>query len=262
MKKYWVLFKVQWQAMLAYRAQVVLWFLISAAQTAFLLYLWIAVYSNGGKIGDYSFNELLTYYILQLFITEIVATYISWDMIEEIKYGNFTQYLLKPMSYFKWQAVLNFSSKSRELVFVIFGLGIIGFAFAGYTVGPSSLTAFFHVAILTMLATFIAFVLEFFVGIGAFWLTNVMSFRFLIYTLGRLFSGALIPLELLPKSLFQISQFLPFPFFSYIPAQVYLGRIDNVWPFYFTGIAWFVVIYFVARYLYKRGVKQYEAVGA
>lgn len=261
MKKYWALFKVQWQAMLAYRAQILLWFLVAAFQTAFLLYLWIAVYEQGGKIGDYGFNELFTYYLLQLIIGETIAIYISWDMIEEIKYGNFSQYLLKPISYFRWQAIITASSKIREAAIMILGFIVVSFLFAKYAIGPASFAMLLNTAGLLVLGFFIAFLMEFIIGLGAFWLTNVLSLRFLIYTVARLLSGAIIPLELLPRPLFEASQFLPFQFFTYVPVQTYLGRVENIFLAYLVGAVWLVGLYIAARFFYKVSIKRYEAVG-
>jgi len=261
MKKYWTIFKVNWQVMLTYRANIVLWFLTAVVQTAFLLYLWIAVYDSGGKIGNYSFQELFTYYVLQLIIYQVATTFISWDIIQEIKDGNFSQYLLKPVNYFKWQFTSNLSFKAAEIVFSISGLIIVVLAAQRYLLMPDSMLTLLHTIVLTILSAILAFLLEFIIGITAFWIINAHNLRMLVSVFNRFFSGSLIPLTLLPGPLIIISQFLPFPFLSYVPVQVYLGKI-NIGNAYAGMIFWIIFMAIFAYYYFKLSIKRYEAVGA
>ena len=260
MKKYWTIFKVNWQVMLTYRANIVLWFLTVVIQTVFILYLWIAVYGSGGNIGNYSFQELFTYYILQLIIYQVATTFISWDIIQEIKDGNFSQYLLKPVNYFKWQFTNNFSFKAAEIVFSIFGLIAVVLATQKYLLPPDSIFTLFHTIVLTFFSAILSFLLEFIIGITAFWIVNAYNFRMLINIFNRLFSGSVIPLTLLPGPLIIISQFLPFPFLSYVPVQVYLGKI-NIVNAYAGMIFWIIFMAIFAHYYFKLSIKRYEAVG-
>ena len=227
----------------------------------FLLYLWIAVYGSGGKIGDYSFQELFTYYILQLIIYQVAATFISWEIIQEIKDGYFSQYLLKPISYFKLQFAGNLSFKAAEIVFSISGLILVILAVQKYLLPPISLLTLFHTIVLTAFSAILSFLLEFIVGITAFWIVNAYNLRMLVSVFNRFFSGSLIPLVLLPGPLIAVSQFLPFPFLSYVPVQVYLGKADAV-NAYFGMFFWILLMTVFAHYLFKLGVKRYEAVGA
>lgn len=261
MKKYWAVFKANWQVMLTYRANIVLWFLTAVFQMVFLLYLWIAVYGSGGKIGNYSFQELFTYYILQLIVYQVATTFIGWDIIQEIKDGYFSQYLLKPISYFKWQFAGNLSFKAAEIVFSISGLILVILAVQKYLLPPIFTLTLFHTIILTIFSAILSFLLEFIIGITAFWIVNAYNLRMLVSVFNRFFSGSLIPLALLPGPLMAISRFLPFPFLSYVPVQVYLGKAD-VANAYFGMFFWVIFMTVFAHYFYKLSVKRYEAVGA
>lgn len=261
MKKYWAIFKVNWQQMLTYRANLVLWFITGALQTSVLLYLWIAIYDQGGKIGDYSFKELFTYYLLQIIIYQLATTFISWDIIQEIKDGFFSQYLLKPVSYIKWQFTSNMAFKASEIVFTFLGLVLLISIIHKHLILPSSYLNLFHTVFLIMLSAILSFLLEFIIGITAFWITNTYNFRFLIEILARFFSGSLIPLSLLPKSIFFIGQFLPFQFLTFVPIQVYLGK-TSVFNAYLGIFFWIAFAAIFAHYFYKLSIKRYEAVGA
>lgn len=247
--------------MLTYRANIVLWFFTGALQTSMLLYLWIAIYNEGGRVGDYSFRELLTYYVLEIIIYQTAATFISWDIIEEIKEGYFSQYLLKPVNYMKWQFTSNLAFKMSEIAFTFFGLILVILIVKKYLLLPSSFMVLFHTVFLTTLSVVLCFLLEFTIGITAFWIINAYNFRYLTEILAKFFSGSLIPLALLPGPLLAMSKILPFQFLVYVPIQVYLGRI-NIFYAYFGMFFWIIFMTVFAHYFYKLGVKRYEAVGA
>jgi len=263
MKKYLALFRTSWQVALTYRASFLMFFVVSVIQTVFLLYLWFAIYDQGGKIGDYNFQEILTYYLLQFVLNGIVSTFISWDIITEIKEGGFSNYFLKPIDYFRWQATINYASKIVEILFIIVGVGIASFfLFREFVLPPASGLMLFHMVILTLLATLLSFILEFLIGMAAFWITEAFSFKFLTMTITRFFAGNILPLSLLPVPLIVASQFTPFPYLSYVPVQIYLGRITDIGSAYIGIVFWIILLYFTARWVYRMGIKKYEAVGS
>lgn len=263
MKKYLTLFRTSWQLALTYRASFLMFFVVSVIQTVFLLYLWFAIYDQGGKIGDYTFQEILTYYLLQFILNGVVSTFISWDIITDIKEGRFSNYFLKPIDYFRWQATINYASKIVEILFITIGVGIASFfLFRSYVLAPVSGIMLFHVIALTLLATMLSFILEFLIGMAAFWITEAYSFKFLTMTITRFFAGNILPLSLLPAPLITVSQFLPFPYLSYIPVQIYLGRVTDIGGAYMGIVFWIIFLYFITRLVYRLGIKKYEAVGS
>ena len=261
MKKYWTIFKLNLQVTFAYRASFVVWFFISIIQTLFLLYLWFSIYDSGGKVGNYEFSELLTYYILQFTLYGIIETFISWDIIEDIKEGYFTHYVVKPVNYFILQSVQNFSSKIIESIFALIGFLAILFIAFRYVLPPVSISALIHMIILIFLAMLLSFLIEFLIGISAFWLTDSDGFKMLTMGIGRFFSGNLIPLSLLPFPFILISKFLPFQYLMYVPAQIYLGKTNNIAGAYAGVIIWIAIFFVLSFHFLKVGRKRYESVG-
>ncbi len=87
-------------------------------------------------------------------------------------------------------------------------------------------------------------------GIGKFWLK-----------IRDVTTGSLIPLTLLPFSSF--FSFLPTSFVLHHPMQIYLCKYDNlqILQTFIGGMMWCVILWILARLVFKAGLKKNEAVG-
>lgn len=114
----------------------------------------------------------------------------------------------------------------------------------------------------------ISFVIQHFLGniIGSFsffvsnkrdWYSALIVWENLKYIL----VGLIIPLDKLPFANFL--QFLPTSFFLHHPMQIYLGKYDfNRTILVFAGgIFWCIILYFLAKLVFKMGLKRNESVG-
>jgi ABC-2 type transport system permease protein len=73
----------------------------------------------------------------------------------------------------------------------------------------------------------------------------------------------LLPLELLPDSLRVVAWALPFQYIYYVPMSVLLGRLDGneLWSALAVQAAWAAALALLARAVWRRGLRRYEAVG-
>lgn len=261
-RKYITLFYINWQNSLQYRFSLVIYILGYSLYIGVLLYLWSAIYSEGQSVGNYTLSQLITYYLLQLLINSVIFSYISWDIINNIKDGHFSNFLIKPLDYFLYWFTINLSGKILEAIFVVMAVGLISGFFWGYFSFPERFITFVYFLISVMLGIVLAFELDFCVGMITFWLTQVRTFKFMLQSLILFFAGAMLPLDLFPGILSGIADILPFRYLVFFPVSVYLGKIDNPWPSFAILTVWILVFYGIARLLLIRGIKRYEAVGA
>ncbi len=98
----------------------------------------------------------------------------------------------------------------------------------------------------------------------AFWTTRVYSIHEFYYALIMLFAGQFVPLQLMPAVIQNIARVLPFQLFMYLPIQIIQGNLSasEITQGYITGILWFIAALIGFRIVWRRGVKQYSAVGA
>jgi ABC-2 type transport system permease protein len=99
------------------------------------------------------------------------------------------------------------------------------------------------------------------IGSSAFKFINNSGF---IRTFGHIFiftSGSTFPLDIIDQV--QWLQFLPFAYTFYHPMQIYLGNYNfqETLSVFAGGIAWCIILYFLAKLVFKKGLKRNEAVG-
>ncbi len=262
MKKYITLFHINWQNSLQYRFSLIVYIGGYSLYIAVLLYLWSAIYSEGQSVGNYTLSQLVTYYILQLMINSIIFSYVSWDIIDNIKTGNFSNFLTKPLDYYMYWFTINISGKMLEAIFIIITAGIISFFVSDYIFFPDYISALLYFIMAVILAIILSFEMDFCIGMITFWLTQVRTFKYMLQTMILFFAGAMLPLDLFPPFLTTVAELLPFRYLVYFPVSIYLGKIDNPLPSFVVLIVWIIVFFGLSRALMSRGIKRYEAVGA
>ncbi|AOP34609.1 hypothetical protein A0128_12580 [Leptospira tipperaryensis] len=113
------------------------------------------------------------------------------------------------------------------------------------------------------LAFFIFFLIGFMISSLSFYFTEVFSFFLLYFALITLFSGAVIPLDLFPEFLRNISSWLPFAYLYYYPTQVLTSQpigmeFGELIARYFLMIG---ILTISASAIYLSGLKRLELAG-
>ncbi len=261
MKKYISLFHINWQNSLQYRFALVVYIGGYSIYIGVFLYLWSAIYREGQTVGNYTLSQLTTYYILQLMINSVIFSYVSWDVIDNIKTGNFSNFLTKPLDYYLYWFTINISGKMLEAVFIIITAGAISYFVSDYISFPQDIRTLAYFLISIILGIILAFEMDFCIGMITFWLTQVRTFKYMLQTMILFFAGAMLPLDLFPSFLTRVSELLPFRFLVYFPISIYLGKIGDPFPSFAILLFWIILFLVISRILLLRGIKRYEAVG-
>jgi len=113
------------------------------------------------------------------------------------------------------------------------------------------------------LAWLITFSFLFGLGTLGFLFTKTMALLNLYFGLFSLFSGYLMPIPLLPPILREIAEYSPFRFMFSVPVELMTRKIDSAeLAWLMVGqVAWAIVTLAVALWVWKRGLRRYEAVG-
>ena len=79
-----------------------------------------------------------------------------------------------------------------------------------------------------------------------------------------LFSGQFVPLQLMPRIIQDIAQYLPFQMFRYVPIEIILNRlpVEVILRDYAVGLIWLVIACCLFTWVWREGVKRFSAVGA
>jgi ABC-2 type transport system permease protein len=226
-----------------------------------VFYLWRAVLSAGGRIGDYDLSTMVTYYVVvQLFVCSTPA---PWPEIgESIRNGRLAFWLVRPASHYGLYLARVVSSHALLWLF----------SFGGLTIVATLLRPFFRVqtdpvlvlaAVLLWLGgVLVSFTLGYLVNLLAFWTERVSGALSLVTQAMPFLAGSILPLDLLPLPQLWLS--LPFRFAGWLPTQVYLGRIGRqALPLEFARLVlWLVVLILLCQWVWRRGLACFQGPGA
>jgi ABC-2 type transport system permease protein len=265
MKKYWHVLGIGVQNNLTYRVNYLTRTLFSFIPLFAMLSLWRTIYAGkSSAIAGYTLAQMISYYLLVAVVDVLTAVNEDdWQIAADIREGNISQFLLKPVNYLWFRLALFFSGRIAFMAVALVPLALFIACFGRYFVLPASGTAcvaFFISLVLTAL-------LQFFISYGmamlAFWVLEVSTFIFILFAFEYIASGHLFPLDVLPAPLKHALLFTPFPYQLYFPIGIYMGKITGA--ALFRGIlmqtGWVLAAYGFARFMWHRGVRHYGAFG-
>jgi ABC-2 type transport system permease protein len=118
-------------------------------------------------------------------------------------------------------------------------------------------------AVSLVLAAMIQFFISYALAMIAFWLLEISTVVFIVYSFEYFLSGRVFPLDLMPAYFRQINEWLPFKYELYFPVAVFLERVTGaeVSRGLCIQALWVVAAFAGARLLWARGLRHYQAVG-
>ena len=187
----------------------------------------------------------------------------DWQIAADIKDGNISQFLLKPINYLAYRLCLFFSGK---LIFTAVSLVPVGFfiiCWRHYFVWPDGGMAFGCFLLSTLLTGLLQFFMSFTMALLAFWLLEVSTLIFMVFAFEYIAGGHLFPLNILPPVMARILNYTPFPYQLYFPVGIYLGQVKGMalWQGLLIQSGWVLFFFVLARVVWSRGIRKYSAVG-
>ena len=265
MDKYLSIFKISLKQEFSYRLNFIMWRVRNVIQIFIIFSLWdVLLVNNSSEILGYNREKILTYVFGILIIKAIVFSSRSIDVSGEIARGDLSNYLLKPVSYFKYWFTRDMSSKFLNLTFAVFEIIILYFILKPPLYFPVNPLYLFLFIVSLVMAILIYYLLVFIFSTIPFWNPEQSwgaLFLFMIFS--DFLGGGLFPLDIFPGIWRQIIYLLPFAYILFFPLQIYLEKINLITTFSYLGIAilWVVVLYIALKFLWKKGMLAYRAEG-
>ncbi len=267
MKKYLHVIGIGIQNNLTYRFNYLTRTLFSFIPLFAMLSLWRTIYaeqSEGHLLSGYTQAQMIFYYLMVAIVDIFTGVNEDdWQIAADIREGNISQFLLKPVDYLWYRLCLFFSGRVTFVMMASVPLAVFVFCFRDYFVQPASsmtLVAFFCSLALTAL---LQFFLSYAMAMIAFWVLEISTFFFLLFAFEYLASGHLFPLDMLPPALQHALWFTPFPSMLYVPISIYMGKLtgNGVVLGLLTQLFWVLMMYALACFMWRRGIKKYSAFG-
>lgn len=248
---------------LQYRVAAAIWLIGAVVQPTVYLVVWVTVaQTQGGSVSGLTVADFAAYYIILMFVEHLTFTWIMWEFDWQIRDGSFSRYLLLPVHPIHDSITENIAYKLMGLVMLVPAGMLLAWTFQpNFNFQLNNLLLFIPVFVIAFLMRFL---IGYTLGLAAFWINRVQALNTTYFVLQLFFSGRLTPLELLPAPLRTIADILPFQWFTAFPVELLLGRVDSAElpRALLTQLAWLVAVYFLFRFVWKRGIRKYSAFGS
>ena len=231
--------------------------------------IWKAVYSaHGGTdavINGMRLEQMLTYFGVNALIGYLTMDFADWNLQMLVRTGKFLTFALRPIDH----KLFAFSQKlgHRVLGFIFEFLPcflIFMFVFKINLIPEHWVLALISIA----LGFCMTFLVNYCIGLTAFWIVRAEGIRNVFQALLTVFNGSLIPLVFFGKTWQKVLFFLPFQYMLYVPSRVCTGSYELAGKIYelpqIVGIQACAVCVFLLLtcLLYNRAMKQFTGAGA
>jgi len=109
-KKYWHVFNIGIQNNFTYRFNFLARTLFGLIPLIAVIYVWRTIFAGKGPdsvVGTYSLAQMISYYLLVTIVDALTGVNEDdWQIAADIKDGNISQFLLKPIDYLTYRLCL------------------------------------------------------------------------------------------------------------------------------------------------------------
>lgn len=215
--------------------------------------LWRALYaqSETNIHGGFSLTAIITYAVM------VMAVRISFSMddfaiYEKVRDGSVAIDLIRPVSFFFINLAENigyslFNLMARTIPILLISTLIFDLYLP---VEPVRFAAFFISAVCGYL---ILFMINFVIGLLAFWFVEIFPFMMFKFGLFTIFSGSLLPMDFFPDFMVPLMKLMPFQYILYTPTVILTGhaRIGNIPEMITSQLMWVLVLAGICKIMWN-----------
>lgn len=265
LRKYRAIFAVGLQNTVVYRWNFLLRTLFGLVPLFGAVYLWRAIFdSRGQSIAGYDFGSMIYYFLLIILVENLITpTEDEWQIAADIRDGQINALLAKPISYLSYRISLYLGYRVVYTAVTLPMVAVLFFCFRQYITFPHVGMTWFWTALSLGMAAFLQFFIAYSLAMLAFWILEISTVVFIVFSFEYFLSGQLFPLDLAPRWLGSVLQWLPFTYELFFPITVFQEKVSGA--ALAKGLCiqagWLFLSWLVARTMWARGLRRYQAVG-
>ncbi len=215
--------RIQFQTVLAYRADYLVTAVVLLLQVYLLKVVWTALYADRGSVDGVPLDTMIAYATLATLQYTVINRWRFSPIPERVRRGWIATDLLRPAGFVGQMLALQLGGTAAIAPFVLlaapFALVVGG---AAAPAGPTALLAYL---VSLALAYLVSQQLALLLGLVSFWTLEVGGVYLMYRVVAQFLSGALIPLWFMPDPVRIVAAVLPFQATLYTPTAVYLGQL-------------------------------------
>lgn len=246
---------------IAYRAEMIVW-MLTTTMPLVMMGLWTSV-AHEGPFRQWDTTDFVAYFLAALVVRNLTGNWVAWQISEEIVHGQISMRLLRPIHPFAGYLGTHLGSVPLRMAAVapVLALMLLTRARTVMVDDPAHLALLLAALVGAWVLTFGVFLC---LGTLGFFLEKSMGIIEAYFGVFAILSGYLVPLALMPSWVQAIARWLPFRSMLGDPVSIWIGRVPSTseaarlvaqqW-------AWAAAIMLLAAWLWRRGVRRYEAYG-
>src|SRR5438034_11781361 len=113
------------------------------------------------------------------------------------------------------------------------------------------------------MAALIQFFITYSLAMFAFWILEISTIVFIVYSFEYFLGGQMFPIDIMPNAVQAVMKWLQFYYELFCPIAIFLGRLQGALLAEALAFqsGWLVLTWAAARAVCKRGLGHYQAVG-
>jgi len=246
---------------LAYNMWVWADFVVTIVSMIVFVYFWRAVYAGTSTLSGLALSQTITYILLARLLSPLVETRTIFFFGFMIRQGQIAVELTRPLD---MQARIMTESFAELLVFLVqrLPLFLIAWLFFGLRLptDPALWLAFF---ISLVLGQIVLFLFDWMFACLAFYVTETWGLSVVRVAAGSFFSGAIVPLVMMPDWLQNLAGGLPFAQAMAVPVSFLSGisTVADAPHIWLTQIIWLLVLLVLSRIVFGIAVRKVTVQG-
>ena len=258
---------------LSYKAQIVMWIVISFIEVFFILFLYQAIYRNspdgmGAVINGFTFDDMVLYMITSFVFSFVMgAGDTSYNIYTDIREGTIANTLTKPVSYRLRHLSTFLGMVALDVVIVMLPLMTITYG-AFFALGMIKMKAIDFIVnlvfffIFTILGCFINDAISYFVGMLVFFTDHLFGLNMARTALQGFMAGKMVPLAYMGV-VGVIFSYTPFAFLGSVPVLTLMGKVAvmDIIVYILVAIAWILVIELVNHLIFSYAMRKLTVQG-
>jgi len=221
--------------------------------------------------------DFIRYFVAVFVVRQFTVAWVLYDFEYHVVSGKLTPFLLAPADP-TWRFFLIHTGEQLcrlpfVVILVAFALVLYPEALWGTQERPGVWAPEAHRVALAVVATGLAFAMRFYLQYAmamlAFWVERVSALEPITMAPYVFLSGMIFPISLLQTQYgswaYELALLTPFPWMAWFPASLVLPGLAGDVPVvrgFVTQLAWVAAFVAVQRFLWRRGLRQYSAMGA
>jgi ABC-2 type transport system permease protein len=246
---------------LAYNMWVWADFVVTLVSMIVFVYFWRAVYEGTPTLGGLALSQTITYILLARLLAPLIETRTIFFFGFMIRQGQIAVELTRPLDF---QLRIMVESFAEMLTFLVqrLPLFLIAFVFFGMRL-PTDPLLWLAFSVSLFLGQFIVFLFDWMFACLAFYVTETWGLSVVRVGAGSFFSGALVPLVMMPEWLQSIATGMPFAQALAVPVSFLSGisawtDAPHVW---LIQIIWVLALFVLSRIVFSIAIRQVTVQG-